>query len=30
VSACPAISLITYLLMPETRHRSVIDEEARG
>ncbi|RZF25634.1 MFS transporter [Paraburkholderia sp. UYCP14C] len=30
VSACAAISLITYLLMPETRHRSVIDEEARG
>jgi MHS family alpha-ketoglutarate permease-like MFS transporter len=30
VSACAAISLVTYLLMPETRHRSVIDEEARG
>ncbi|WP_233859710.1 MFS transporter [Paraburkholderia sp. HD33-4] len=30
VSACAAISLITYLLMPETRHRSIIDEEARG
>jgi len=29
VSACAAISLITYVLMPETRHRSVIDEEAR-
>ena len=29
VSACAAVSLITYLLMPETRHRSVIDEEAR-
>src|ERR1700744_6097555 len=29
VSACAAISLVTYLLMPETRHRSVIDEEAR-
>jgi MHS family alpha-ketoglutarate permease-like MFS transporter len=30
VSLCAAISLTTYLLMPETRHRSVIDEEARG
>ncbi|CAG9208397.1 Alpha-ketoglutarate permease [Paraburkholderia sabiae] len=30
VSACAAISLVTYCLMPETRHRSVIDEEARG
>lgn len=30
VSACSAISLVTYLLMPETRHRSIIDEEARG
>ena len=30
VSACAAISLVTYWLMPETRHRSVIDEEARG
>ncbi|WP_345816462.1 MFS transporter [Paraburkholderia sp. PREW-6R] len=29
VSACAAVSLITYVLMPETRHRSVIDEEAR-
>ncbi|TCK36779.1 MHS family alpha-ketoglutarate permease-like MFS transporter [Paraburkholderia sp. BL8N3] len=29
VSACAAVSLVTYLLMPETRHRSVIDEEAR-
>ncbi|WP_144107461.1 MFS transporter [Paraburkholderia sp. BCC1886] len=29
VSVCAAISLITYVLMPETRHRSVIDEEAR-
>jgi MHS family alpha-ketoglutarate permease-like MFS transporter len=29
VSACAAISLVTYVLMPETRHRSVIDEEAR-
>lgn len=28
VSACAAISLITYCLMPETRHRSVIDDEA--
>jgi MHS family alpha-ketoglutarate permease-like MFS transporter len=28
VSVCAAISLITYVLMPETRHRSVIDEEA--
>ncbi|HVE06956.1 MAG TPA: MFS transporter [Paraburkholderia sp.] len=28
VSACAAVSLITYLLMPETRHRSVIDAEA--
>jgi MFS transporter, MHS family, alpha-ketoglutarate permease len=28
VSACAAVSLVTYLLMPETRHRSVIDEEA--
>ncbi|SDH35402.1 MFS transporter, MHS family, alpha-ketoglutarate permease [Paraburkholderia steynii] len=30
VSACAAVSLVTYWLMPETRHRSVIDEEARG
>ena len=30
VSACSAISLITYMLMPETRHRSIIDEEAKG
>lgn len=30
VSACAAISLVTYWLMPETRHRSVIDEEARA
>jgi MHS family alpha-ketoglutarate permease-like MFS transporter len=30
VSACAAVSLVTYLLMPETRHHSVIDEEARG
>ncbi|MFM0550510.1 MFS transporter [Paraburkholderia sediminicola] len=29
VSACAAVSLLTYVLMPETRHRSVIDEEAR-
>ncbi|WP_233834139.1 MFS transporter [Paraburkholderia sp. ZP32-5] len=29
VSACAAISLVTYVLMPETRHRSIIDEEAR-
>ncbi|KXU84413.1 alpha-ketoglutarate transporter [Paraburkholderia monticola] len=29
VSACAAISLVTYLLMPETRHRSVIDDEAQ-
>ncbi|MFM0152073.1 MFS transporter [Paraburkholderia sediminicola] len=28
VSACAAVSLVTYLLMPETRHRSIIDEEA--
>jgi MHS family alpha-ketoglutarate permease-like MFS transporter len=28
VSACAAVSLVTYLLMPETRHRSVIDSEA--
>jgi MHS family alpha-ketoglutarate permease-like MFS transporter len=28
VSACAAVSLATYLLMPETRHRSVIDKEA--
>lgn len=29
VSACAAVSLVTYWLMPETRHRSVIDDEAR-
>jgi MHS family alpha-ketoglutarate permease-like MFS transporter len=29
VSACAAVSLVTYLLMPETRHRSIIDDEAR-
>jgi MFS transporter, MHS family, alpha-ketoglutarate permease len=29
VSTCAAVSLLTYLLMPETRHRSVIDAEAR-
>lgn len=28
VSACAGVSLVTYLLMPETRHRSVIDKEA--
>jgi MHS family alpha-ketoglutarate permease-like MFS transporter len=30
VSACSAVSLLTYLVMPETRHRSVIDQEAGG
>lgn len=29
VSVCAAISLVTYWLMPETRHRSVIDDETR-
>lgn len=29
VSVCAAVSLVTYLVMPETRHRSIIDEEAR-
>ena len=28
VSACAAVSLVTYILMPETRHQSVIDAEA--
>lgn len=28
VSVCAAVSLVTYLVMPETRHRSIIDEEA--
>jgi MHS family alpha-ketoglutarate permease-like MFS transporter len=28
VSACAAVSLVIYVLMPETRHRSIIDEEA--
>jgi MFS transporter, MHS family, alpha-ketoglutarate permease len=28
VSVCAAVSLVTYVMMPETRHRSVIDEEA--
>ena len=30
VSACAAVSLLTYILMPETRHRSVIDREEGG
>jgi len=29
-SACAAISLVTYLLMPETRHASALDNEARA
>ena len=28
VSACAAVSLVTYCLMPETRHLSVIDKES--
>lgn len=30
VSICSAISLITYLVMPETRHDSVLDQEAHA
>jgi MHS family alpha-ketoglutarate permease-like MFS transporter len=27
-SACAAISLVTYLIMPETRHASTLDAES--
>jgi MHS family alpha-ketoglutarate permease-like MFS transporter len=29
-SLCAAISLVTYIVMPETRHTSTIDQEARN